>query len=360
VKILLIRLRLIGDVVFTTPIVRALRRRYPDARLSYLVEPHAAPIVTGNPHLDEVIVATRPDAKGRLRADLRLARRLRAARYDLVLDLHGGPRGAWLAWATGAPRRIGYAVSGRSWMYTERVPRDRALRPRHSVVNQWDLLTPLGFDAPDPERDATEMVVSPESAASVAGKLRAAGSDPAREPVLVVHVSAGNPFRRWPADSFVGLLTALLRADARRRVVVVSGPSEREAAGRIGAQARLALGPDAACRIVDQVDFGLAELRALIDTAALFIGGDSGPLHIAGTSAVPVVGLYGPTLAARSAPWRSRRLVTESVELPGLACRPCDQRRCEPGDFRCLASITTAQVAAAAERALQRAGTYAD
>lgn len=359
-KILLIRLRLIGDVVFTTPVIRALRRRFPAARLSYLVEPHAAPVVAGNPHLDEVVVATRPDAKGRLAADLRLARRLRKARYDLVLDLHGGPRGAWLAWATGAPRRIGYTVSGRSWMYTERVPRDRTLRPRHSVVNQWDLLTPLGFDAPDPERDATEMAVLPEAASAVAGKLRAAGVDPDRDPLLVVHVSAGNPFRRWPADSFVALLTALLQKDGRRRVVVVSGPSEHEAAGQIGARARAALGPDADRRVIDRVDFDLAELRALMDRAALFVGGDSGPLHIAGTSRVPVVGLYGPTLAARSAPWRAPRFVTESIEWPNLACRPCDQRRCEPGDYRCLASITPAQVAAAAERALDRAGIYAD
>ena len=107
-NVLLVRLRLIGDVVFTTPILRALRRRYPDARLAYVVEPHAAPVVVGNPHLDEVIVAARPDAPGRLAADLRLARRLRADRYDVVLDLHGGPRGALLAWASGARRRIGY------------------------------------------------------------------------------------------------------------------------------------------------------------------------------------------------------------------------------------------------------------
>jgi lipopolysaccharide heptosyltransferase II len=353
VNILLVRLRLIGDVVFTTPILRALRRRYPGARLAYVVEPHAAPIVSGNPHLDEVIVATRPEARGRLAADIRLARRLRAARYDVALDLHGGPRSALLTWATGAPRRIGYAVSGRRWMYTERVPRDKTLRPRHSVVNQWDLLRPLGFDEPDPERDPTEMAVAPAAADAVARKLASAGIDGAREPVIVLHVSAGNPFRRWPAASFVALTAALVRADRARRVIVVSGPSEQEAARRVGEQARAAL-RDASRRVVDDIDFDLAELRALMDCSALFIGGDSGPLHVAGTTGVPVVGLYGPTLAARSAPWRPARLVTESLEANGLACRPCDQRRCEPGDFRCLGSITPAQVADAAERALAR------
>jgi heptosyltransferase II len=359
VKILLIRLRLIGDVVFTTPIFRALRRRYPGAHLSYVVEPHAAPVVDGNPVLDEVIVATRPDAKRRLLADLQLARRLRAARYDLAIDLHGGPRSAWLAWASGAPKRVGYTVRGRGWMYTDRVPRDRVLRPRHSVVNQWDLLSALGFDPPDPERDPTEMVATATAVESVARKLAAAGVDPRANPLVLVHVSAGNPFRRWPAAAFVELLTSLLRGDPRRRVVVVSGPSERTAAREIGTAARTALGAGGA-GLVEDVEFDLAELRALMDAAALFVGGDSGPLHVAGTSGVPIVGLYGPTLAARSAPWRPSRFVTESIELPEIACRPCDQRRCEPGDYRCLGLISPGLVAEAAERALRRAGIYGD
>jgi ADP-heptose:LPS heptosyltransferase len=131
----------------------------------------------------------------------------------------------------------------------------------------------------------------------------------------------------------------------------VSGPSEGAAARQIGDEARITLGPQGA-RVVDGVEFDLVELRALMDVAALFVGGDSGPLHVAGTTGVPIVGLYGPTLAARSAPWRPARFASESIELPDLACRPCDQRRCEPGDFRCLAAITPAHVADAAERAL--------
>jgi ADP-heptose:LPS heptosyltransferase len=157
----LIRLRLIGDVVFTTPAIRAVRRRYPHARLSYLVEPEAAPVVSASPHLDSVIVAPRSSGRQPLLPLLGLVRRLRAARFDLAIDFHGGPRSSWLALATGAASRIGYDVAGRGWMYTVRVPRPRDLRPRHSVVNQWDLLLPLGFDAPEPARDATEMSEDP-------------------------------------------------------------------------------------------------------------------------------------------------------------------------------------------------------
>src|SRR5436190_6227216 len=160
VKILLIRLRLIGDVVFTTPLVRALKRRFPDAHLTYLVEPEALAVVRGNPHLNEVIVAPRRRGVARITDDLRLARRLRRERYDIAIDLHGGPRSAWLAWLSRAPTRIGYEIKGRTWMYTRVVARPRALRRRHSVANQWDLLEAIeGWPAggPDPIRDAVEM-----------------------------------------------------------------------------------------------------------------------------------------------------------------------------------------------------------
>ena len=113
-KILFIRLRLIGDVVFTTPLVGALKRTFPEARLTYLVEREAAPVVTGNPHLANVIVVPRTRGWIRLRDDLRLARRLRAERFDIVIDLHGGPRSSWLTWTTGASERIGYDIEVRS------------------------------------------------------------------------------------------------------------------------------------------------------------------------------------------------------------------------------------------------------
>jgi ADP-heptose:LPS heptosyltransferase len=155
-----VRLRLIGDVVFTTPVVRALRRAWPDARIAYLVEPDAAPVMINNPHLDEVIVAPRTRGMRRIADDLALARRLRRERFDVALDLHGGPRSAWLTWASGARERIGYDIPGRGWMYTRIVPRARELRPRHSVANQWDLLAAMpGWTggAPDRDRDAVEM-----------------------------------------------------------------------------------------------------------------------------------------------------------------------------------------------------------
>ena len=134
-----------------------------------------------------------------------------------------------------------------------------------------------------------------------------------------------------------------------------SGPSDRDAAARIATVARTRLGADNG-RIVDLGEFDLQELRALIERSWLFVGGDTGPLHMAAATRTPVVGIYGPTLSARSAPWRPRAIPTLSVELEALPCRPCDQRVCAPGDFRCLTTLPSAAVIAAAEQALATRG----
>jgi ADP-heptose:LPS heptosyltransferase len=199
------------------------------------------------------------------------------------------------------------------------------------------------------------MPVDPGATAAIAGRLAGAGVG-LTDRLVVVHVSAGNPFRRWPQSAFAALVASLASRDPGLWVIVTSGPSEREAAERDVEGGRARLGAADRRRVLTLGEFSLAELRGLLDRAALYIGGDSGPLHIAATSAIPIVALYGPTLPVRSAPWRNRSLVTESVEIADLACRPCDQRVCAPGDFRCLTRISPQDVIAAAERALTRSG----
>jgi heptosyltransferase-1 len=350
-RILLVRLREIGDVVFTTPAVAALRGRYADAEITYLVEPAAAPAVKGNPHLDNVIVA----ARGGVAADLALGLELRRSRFDLAIDFHGGPRASLLTWLSGASERVGYEIVGRSWMYTRRVARPRELRARHSVENQWDLLRALGFEEPTRSTYPVQMATSQAVARNVTERLRRAGVTDEHQ-LILIHVSAGNPFRRWPREHFANLVTSLAEGNPNRRVVLTAGPSDQLASERVAEDARGRLGTATGQRVITCGEFSLEELRALADCASLYIGGDSGPMHIAATSRVPIVGLYGPTLSARSAPWRDSLLVHEAVEVGGLPCRPCDQRVCAPGDFRCLTSIAPADVAAAAERALARAG----
>ena len=338
-------------MVFTTPAIGALRRRFPTAHITYLVEAPAEPVVRHHPGLDEVVVVARPRGLARLRYDLRLAWRLRAARYDLVIDLHGGPRSGFLTWASGARRRIGYALPGRQLSYTTRVPWSRSLvPPRHSVLNQWDLIAPLGIEPPTGAADPVVMPIDPAAAAAVTARVHAAGvADSA--PIIVLHVSAGNPFRRWPTASFAEVAAQLASADRARRIIITSGPSEAEAAESVASQARAIAGP-AADSILRTGEFDLSELRALVGRAALYIGGDSGPLHIAATTATPVVALFGPTLPERSLPWRDPAIGSIGVDAGPLPCRPCHQRHCVPGDFRCLTAISPTIVLDAARTLL--------
>jgi ADP-heptose:LPS heptosyltransferase len=182
--------------------------------------------------------------------------------------------------------------------------------------------------------------------------LAQAGVGP-NNPLIVLHVSAGNPFRRWPQDHFAALVVDLAHRDPRRRFILTSGPSDASATRAI--MDRIQARSERAARAVSHPQLDVDDLRALIARAALYIGGDSGPLHVAATTCTPIVALFGPTLAERSMPWRDRRWFAESIDAGPLACRPCRQRTCEHGDFRCLSRIRPEDVAAAAERALAEA-----
>lgn len=336
--------------MFTTPLLGGLRRAHPHAHIAYVVEEAAAPLLRHNSAIDELIVIPRRRGVARVRDDLRLAAQLRRGRFDVAIDLHGGPRSAWLVWSTRAATRIGYRIAGRAWMYTHLVDRDREPSIRHSVLNQWDLLAPLGIAGPpQPGETPVEMPLDPGAAAAVAAQLSSLAIGQ-RDEIVTVHVSASNPFKRWPADSFAELVAGLLRDRPARAAIIVSGPSEPEAAQAVIDAVRTRMG-GSPCRIAAP-RFGLQELRALIERSSVYIGGDSGPLHIAATTRTPIVELLGPTLTSRSFPWRSPACFAEMVDAGPLPCRPCRERVCAPGDFRCLTRITPDRVAAAAERAL--------
>jgi lipopolysaccharide heptosyltransferase II len=352
--ILLVRPRLIGDVVLTTPAVSALRRHFPDARILYLVESAAAPVLAANPRISETLVIRHRRGWRRWLEDLRLARRLRAERVDVAVDLHGGPRSGWLTWATRAPVRVGYDVAGRRWMYTHRIARPRGYAPRHSVLNQWDLLGPVAPALAEPltaDRDPVDMPVAPGAREAIATRLSALGVGPGDQ-VVLLHASAGNEFRRWPAASFAAVAAELAAGRSDRWVLVLADGSEGSLVADIvrGAQAAA---PAPGRRVVPAAGWPLDQVRALMDRAALFVGGDSGPMHIAATTDVPIVALFGPTLPVHWTPWRPAGLPLAIVEPGPLSCRPCDQRVCEPGDFRCLRGTGPDDVVAAARRLLE-------
>jgi len=209
---------------------------------------------------------------------------------------------------------------------------------------------PAFGDPPDPARDRIEMRADDRARASVEARLAALDVSADAE-IVMLHVGAGNEFRRWPEESFAQVAAALA-ADHDRRVVVVIG-----SAGESGAVERVVAGSKrriAGARVVPAAGWPLVELRALCDRASLFVGGDSGPMHVAATSDVPIVAVFGPTLPVHWAPWRPMHLPFIAIEPGPLECRPCDQRVCAPGDFRCLRNTGPDRVIEAAHQLLER------
>ena len=321
-KILLVRLRLVGDVVFTTPAVHALRRRFPDARLDYLVEPAAAAVVRHSPDLDTVVEVARPRGLARLTYDLRLARRLRREGYDLALDFHGGPRSAWLVRASGASER---------WLRHPGPP--LRLHDPGAVASGPGAAASLGVEPgapPTPAGNPVRMTPGAPAQHEAAARLAAAGvTDDA--PLVVLHVSASNPFRRWPRESFARVAAALALADARRRIMITAGPSSGRR--RRHRHAARAAGP-AADAIVRCGEPPLDELQVIMSRAQRSSS--------EATRTVPRRrrhrrrswrALFGPTLpAADRCRGRDPALPAEALER-AARCPPLPPVRA--GDFRC-------------------------
>ena len=215
----------------------------------------------------------------------------------------------------------------------------RALKaaPRHSVRNQWDLLAPLGFDACDPIArrggDGGDRGGGPACRATCCARR-------ASRPTTRSSSSMSAPAIRF-AGGRRSLLSRRHRARAPRSGAAIH-PDVRAIRRRRRASDRWTASGSVSARRHARYptrQFDIAELRSLTARAAVYIGGDSGPLHIAATTQTPIVALFGPTLAERSMPWRDPRWFAEAIDGGPLPCRPCHQRTCEPGDFRCLTGI---------------------
>lgn len=327
-RVLLIRLRRIGDIVLTTPAVAALKKALPRASLTYVVEEPYRRLVEGHPDIDEVLALPADvSASGLLRA----ARAIRRTKYDAVLDFHGGPRAWWLTALSGAGLKIGYRVKYKSFAYHTRIPRRPPEGWIHSAANHVNLVRALGLDVPDiPALSLPDP--RPEETARVEAFLEKAAVEEAR--FVALHIGAGNAFRDWGEDNFAALILRLARTE-RVRIILTGGSEDRRRAAAL--MARTPSNVFSAAGL-----FNLIELRELIRRSTLFIGPDSGPMHIAATTPTPSVVLFGPTLPEVFGPWKPA--VAPIVLERRLDCRPCRQRECLPGDFRCLRSIEAREV----------------
>lgn len=325
-RILLVRTSALGDVVHALPVLAALRRAFPRARLAWVVDEAFAPLLERHALLDGLFAVPlrrwRRGGRGRGGELLRSARALRAFRAEIAIDLMGNFKGALLARLSGAPRRIGPAAASRresssALFANERVP----LGAAHAVERGLELVAPLG---------AAVAPVDFAPGALACGRERVPGGD-----YLYLHPGAAWPNKRYPPAAW-GEVAAALASATRLAVQVGAAPGEEALADGVVAASR-----GAAARLDLPT---LPDLAGAVRGARLVLAGDTGAAHLAVALGVPVVALHGPTDPARHGPWGAPAAAL-FVRLP---CSFCHRRMEEPK--ACLQALAPARVV---ERALE-------
>jgi lipopolysaccharide heptosyltransferase II len=325
-RILLIRLRSIGDVVMTTPAITALREGSPEAKITYVIDDPYRELVEGHPALDRVFVL--PRGLG-VKEFWKHIRKIRQEAYDVLIDFHGGPRASLLTFFSGARLKIGYRIKYKSFVYDIKLPREPEEGYFHSVENHINLVKAIGIEP----RSTPTLSLPPPKQSEVQNIQRIIQENVLEgTKIIILHISAGNEFRDWGTKR-ISRLIALLSQIPQAKIVLVGSredsPSEKEIT-KISDVPHLSM--------VGRLN--LRELRELISVSSLFVGPDSGPMHIAATTTTPIVAYFGPTLPAHFRPWRAKSTLLEK----DFDCRPCQQRECIHKDFRCLRTISPDEV----------------
>jgi len=335
----------IGDVVMATPALRAVRNRFPTAEIVGVMRPYVADVLAGTSLLDRTMFY-HPRGKETSQRGLSFVRALRTERFDAVLLLTNSLRTGWLAWLSGAGRRIGMARDLRSLLLTDRViPKSRTVP--HPVMDEYLRLTEaLGCS---PHRYPIELAVRPEDTLRMEEFWRSlpvtrntGSTTPQNGYVCLNTGGAFGAAKNWPKQSFAQLARRI--AELGKTVLIVCGPAERDDARWIADTAK----HPAVFSLADaKLSIGLT--KAAIQGADLLVTTDSGPRHFAAAFGVPVITLFGPTHIEWS---ETRYEQSEHLQLK-LDCGPCQKRECPLKHHRCMQDLSIDTVFESVQRQLR-------
>lgn len=334
----------VGDAVMATPTLRAIRTRYPQAEIVGVLRPYVAEVLAGVDLVDR-LMPHEPKGTDVQRRGWRFIQELRREKFDIAVLLPNSLRSAWMAWTSGARRRVGFDRDGRGWLLTDRlIPKSRT-EPNPLIDEYLRLASLLGCR--DTSRNM-ELATTPEDERQL--DTYWSENHPRLRGLGVICLNPGGAFgsaKHWPTEHFAALARRLA-VDTGRTILVLCGPAEREEANAI-------------VRAADHqhvVSFGDAKLslgltKAAVRHSELLVTTDSGPRHFAPPFGVPVVTLFGPTHVAWSETYYERSL---HLQLE-VDCGPCQQRTCPLIHHRCLRELSPDRVYTAARALLERYGT---
>jgi lipopolysaccharide heptosyltransferase II len=332
-KVVLVRLRSIGDTVLATPSIVALRRFLPSAQIDIVLEDWVAPLLSGFDHIDNVVTLDRNSMTSRARA----ARKLRSAGYDVAYNLHGGTTATFLTRASGATHRVGYASYQYARLYNHLAPSPLTLWDReqtHSVEQQLALLGWTGVPVTD--RPATQLAITPEAMATIESRLNF-------DRFALVHPAAAFATKQWATEKFARVVEDLA-GRGLPTVALVAG-KETFLAEELRRQC--------SAPVTVFNDLSLPEVTALASRATIFVGNDSGIAHIAAAVGTPSVVIFGSSNRAHWQPWAKAPAEIVFEELP---CQPCHGYFCEQFEQpECIIRVPVQKVSAAIERVMKTA-----
>ena len=326
-NILIVKLSSIGDVIHALPTLSVLRHNYPQAKITWIVEEKACGIVENHPYLDKVICINLKKMK--LKEMIKLAHRLKQAKYDLVLDLQGLLKSGLISWFTRAPVRLVYPIhrEGSGLLATKAV----ASRPESLHVIQKCLDTVRALNLTVTEKNLTDfqLNIRPEDEQFARQFLNSQGVQDS-DTLIGLNPGAAWPTKQWPPELFAQLADRLIEEN-QAKIILFGGPSDLELTAAIEKNMQHTA-------ISSGGKTTLKQLAALIKHCRVFVGSDTGPMHIAVAVKTPVVALFGPTDPGYSGPVNSH----DRVIWSHLSCAPCFKvKECPQGTpLACMKAIT--------------------
>jgi len=327
-RILVTRLRFMGDIILTTPVLQALRDHFPHAHITYMAQAPYHTLLFNHPAVDHILFYGNS-----LKSQIQTVRYLIRNKFDIAIDLFGNPRSAWLTLLSGAKIRIGGDFRGRRMAYSHPVRQDG----RNTTAIQFHMayLQPLGISQ---EPKWPGIYLDKKETEWAEQYLRKKGYDPAR-PIVGIHPGATWPAKRWSNVRYAELVK-YIASEPGVQVFITMGPEEQQIIEPI-----LSMNPDLK---LQPETMSIREMAAIISRMQVFISNDAGPMHLGPALGVRTIGLFGPGEPEIWFPYSTRE--EHQVIHHELICSRCHQDFCDK--MHCMSAISVDEVLSAVKKAL--------
>jgi lipopolysaccharide heptosyltransferase II len=341
-RVLVVRLRSIGDTVLATPSLIALKRFLPDAQIDLLLEDWVAPVLEGFDAIDNVLTFKKSDLKSRLRA----AWKVRQNRYDVAFNLHGGTTATFFVRASGAKHRVGFKGYQYNFLYNHLLASASDFWQQEFTHSAEQQLALLGFvGVPVEDRPKSRLTITEQAQNSIEKKLQSEIQNPESN-IAFFHPAAAFESKQWAAENFARVAEFL--SEKGFQTIAAATKNESNVLDDLKRASR--------APIIAFDDLSLTEITALAAKADVFVGNDSGIAHIAAAVQTPTIVIFGSSNINHWRPWTD---APNEVVYEKMPCQPCAGDICSQYDApRCIRGVRVEDVTAAVERVLDKSNFY--